>query len=248
MYLVDIESVDPQRFLPRCPMIATLAVDIVFTGIFEWFADYMGANYGKILNDKGYGGQFYLLGQLPDFQIFGQSGLLIVAPAILLALSFGLYVLLTRTKFGVAMRASIENVSLAKTVGINIERVNIVSWFLAGGIAGLAGGLFAIWTATPQGNSSLLIVDIFAGSVLGGLGNIYGAIIGGLIIGASETYLAASLDKLFTTFYGPNIGAQVLEFQKGIPLAIMIIVVLVAPQGLTGVNWRRVGKRIGLSK
>ena len=84
------------------------------------------------------------------------------------------------------MRAAIENSNLARTVGINVDRVNIVSWLLAGGIAGLAGALTAIWTATPEGNSSLIIVDIFAGSVLGGLGSIYGAIIGGLIIGASR--------------------------------------------------------------
>jgi branched-chain amino acid transport system permease protein len=87
-------------------------------------------------------------------------------------------------------------------------------------------------------------VDIFAGSVLGGLGSIYGAIIGGLIVGASETYLAVLLDRIFSAVYGASVGSQVLDFQKGIPLAIMIVVLLVAPQGLTGVNWRRVGKKV----
>jgi branched-chain amino acid transport system permease protein len=200
------------------------------------------------LNNKGYSGQFYTLAQLPDFQIFGLPGLLIVAPVALILLSVGLYLLLNRSKFGVAMRAAIENSNLARTVGINVERVNIVSWLLAGGIAGLAGGLISIWTATPEGNSSLIIVDIFAGSVLGGLGSIYGAIIGGLIIGAAETYLASALSNLVSSLYGSSVGSQVLEFQKGIPLAIMIIVLLVAPQGLTGINWRRVGKRVRLLK
>src|SRR5579872_674796 len=205
-------------------MIATLAVDIIFVGVFELFVGYMGSTYGRILNNKGYGGQFYTLSQLPDFQIFGLPGLLVVAPLALGLLSIGLYVLLTRSKFGVAMRAAIENSNLARTVGINVERVNIVSWLLAGGIAGLAGALTGIWTATPEGNSSLIIVDIFAGSVLGGLGSIYGAIIGGLIIGAAETYLAAALSNLVSNLYGASVGSQVLEFQKGIPLAIMIIV------------------------
>ena len=108
-------------------------------------------------------------------------------------------------------------------------------------------GLIAIWTATPKVNSSLIIVDIFAGSVLGGLGSIYGAIIGGLIVGASETYLAVWLERIVQrNLYGASVGSQVLDFQKGIPLAIMIVVLLVAPQGLTGVNWQRVGKRLGL--
>jgi branched-chain amino acid transport system permease protein len=229
-------------------MIATLAVDIIFTGIFELFVGYMGSTYGRILNNKGYGGQFYVLSQLPDFRIFGASGLLIVAPTVLAVLTIGLYILLTKTKFGVAMRAAIENSNLARTVGINVERVNVVSWLLAGGIAGLAGALIGIWTATPQGNSSFIIVDIFAGSVLGGLGSIYGAIIGGLIIGAAETYLAAALSGFFSSLYGASVGSQVLEFQKGIPLAIMIIVLLVAPRGLTGVDWRRVGKKVKLLK
>ncbi|MDG7001081.1 MAG: branched-chain amino acid ABC transporter permease [Nitrososphaerota archaeon] len=248
MYLIVLRPLIRRGSSLVVLMIATLAIDIIFSGIFALFVHYMGNTYGRILNDKGYGGQFYLLGQLKDFQIFGNSGLLVVAPTVLVLLSVSLFLLLTKSKFGVAMRAAIENANLARTVGINVERVNLVSWFLAGGIAGLSGGLLAIWTATPQGNSSLIIVDIFAGSVLGGLGSIYGAIIGGLIIGASETYLAASLDELFSLLYGPNVGAQILQFQKGIPLAIMIIVLLVAPRGLTGVNWRRVGKKLGVMK
>ena len=248
MYLVVLRPLIRRGSSLVVLMIATLAVDIVFVGVFELFVDYMGSTYGRILNNKGYGGQFYLLGQLKDFQLFGNSGLLYVAPVVLVVLTFALYLLLTKSKFGVAMRAAIENANLARTVGINVERVNLVSWFLAGGIAGLSGGMLAIWTATPEGNSSLIIVDIFAGSVLGGLGSVYGAIIGGLIIGASETYLAASLDQLFSYFYGPSVGAQILEFQKGIPLAIMIIVLLVAPQGLTGVDWKKLAKRIGVVK
>ncbi|MDA4130738.1 MAG: branched-chain amino acid ABC transporter permease, partial [Thaumarchaeota archaeon] len=173
----------------------------------------------------------------------GETGLLFVAPIVLIVVTAAMYVLLNKTKFGVSMRAAIENANLAKTLGINVERVYLVSWFIAGGIAGLAGGLFAVFTYTPQGSSSLLIVDIFAGSILGGLGSIYGAIIGGLIIGAAESLLTSYLTLLFTNLYGPNVGSQVLDFQKGIPLAILIIALLVAPRGLTGVNWRRIFPR-----
>ena len=244
MYLIVLKPLIRRGSSLVVLMIATLAIDIVFTGIFELFADFMGSKYGRILNNKGYGGQFYNLQQLPDFRIFGYNALLFFAPSMLLIVSFGLYLLLTKSKFGVAMRAAIENANLAKTVGINVERVYIVSWFLAGGIAGLAGGLTALYTGTPESQSSLIIVDIFAGSVLGGLGSIYGAIIGGLIVGASETYLIVLLDRIVSAFYGASAGSQILNFQKGIPLAIMIIVLLVAPQGLTGINWRRIGKRV----
>jgi branched-chain amino acid transport system permease protein len=147
-----------------------------------------------------------------------------------------MYFLLNKTKFGISMRAAIENANLAKTLGINVERVYLVSWFIAGGIAGLAGWLWSIFTYTPQGSAPLIIVDIFAGSVLGGLGSIYGAIIGGLIIGGSESYLTSYLTELFSKLYNPTVGAEVLDFQKGIPLAIMIIALLFAPKGLTGIE------------
>lgn len=228
-------------------MIATLAVDIIFIGIFDIFVEYIDGKYGRILNDRGYGGEFFSLQQLPDFRIFGNVAMLYIAPATLALIALGLYFLLTRTRFGVAMRAAIENTNLAKTVGINVERVNLVAWFLAGGIAGLAGALLAVWTGTPQGSSSLIIVDIFAGSVLGGLGSIYGAILGGLIIGVSEIYLINLINALYFQFF-PSLAAsnviQVLDLQRGIPLAIMIVVLLVAPQGITGIDFRKLGRRI----
>jgi len=242
MYLIVLRPLIRRGSSLVVLMIATLAVDIIFTGIFLQFIDYIQGTYGRILSDKGY--SFLTLYSLRDFQIFGESGLLIVAPIVLVSVTVGMYFLLNKTRFGISMRAAIENANLAKTLGIDVERVYLVSWFISGALAGLAGGLYAVFTYTPQGTSALIIVDIFAGSVLGGLGSIYGAIIGGLIIGASESYLTSFLTQVFTTLYGPNVGAEVLEFQKGIPLAILIIALLVAPQGITGINWRKIARRI----
>jgi branched-chain amino acid transport system permease protein len=239
MYLIVLRPLIRRGSSLVVLMIATLAIDIVFSGIFEWFVDYMGSTYGRLLDDRGYGGQFYSLQQLPDAKIFGYPAMLFASPIVLFFVAFGLFLLFTRSRFGIAMRAAIENANLAKTVGINVDQVYIVSWFLAGGIAGLAGGLYALWSSTPENLSSLLIVDIFAGSVLGGLGSVYGAIIGGLIVGASETYLITVLDRIVGSIYGAAAGSEVIEFQRGIPLAIMIVVLLIAPEGLTGVNWRK---------
>jgi branched-chain amino acid transport system permease protein len=243
MYLIVLRPLIRRGSSLVVLMIATLAIDIVFSGIFEWFVDYMGSTYGRLLDDRGYGGQFYSLQQLPDAKIFGYPAMLFASPIVLFFVAFGLFLLFTRSRFGIAMRAAIENANLAKTVGINVDQVYIVSWFLAGGIAGLAGGLYALWSSTPENLSSLLIVDIFAGSVLGGLGSVYGAIIGGLIVGASETYLITVLDRIVGSIYGAAAGSEVIEFQRGIPLAIMIVVLLIAPEGLTGVNWRKYLKR-----
>ena len=127
------------------------------------------------------------------------------------------------------MRASIENPSLARVLGINVEKTYVFAWLLAGGFAAMAGSYYTLWLPGGTTAGSNLIVEIFAASVLGGLGSIYGAAIGGLIIGASEILLTQVGVDLF--------GGWVLIFQKGVPLVIMGITLLVVPRGLFSVNW-----------
>ncbi len=223
-------------------MVATLAVDLIFVGGNLLFIEDLESWYGRIISDRGYG-NFYTLYALGDFKLFGDLGMLYVGPISVIVISAALYLILNKTKFGIAMRAAIENANLAKTVGINVERVYVVSWFLAGGVAGFAGGLFSIVYTTNQNQASLLIVSIFAGSVLGGLNSIYGAIIGGLLIGFGEIYITGELSVLVGKFVSASAGYAVNNFQLGIPLAIMIITLLVAPQGITAVGWRRILSR-----
>jgi branched-chain amino acid transport system permease protein len=224
-------------------MIATLAVDIILTALIgAVFVDYVGTVYGKVLANKGY--YIFALNQLPDFELFGEKGILFVAPSVLAILTAGLYYLLNKTSFGIAMRASIENPNLARVLGINVDRVYLVSWLLAGALAGLGGGLYAIQSPIPQAASSFLIVDIFAGSVLGGIGSIYGGIAGGLIVGISETYVLRLLTVFANNTWGFAAGAQLDAFQKGIPLGIMILTLMVLPKGLASVDWRTLPRRI----
>jgi branched-chain amino acid transport system permease protein len=86
-------------------------------------------------------------------------------------------------------------------------------------------------------------VDIFAGAVLGGLTSLYGGLIGGFIVGFSETYVIRVLTAFVNATYGFAAGSQITTFQKGVPLAIMIITLLVIPKGLTSVDWRRLLRR-----
>ncbi|MDA4128062.1 MAG: branched-chain amino acid ABC transporter permease [Thaumarchaeota archaeon] len=243
MYLLVLKPLTKRGANIVVLMISTLAVDIILTALIgAIFIDYIGTTYGRILANKGY--YLFALNQLPDFQIFGERGILLVAPAVLVLMTISLNYLLKRTRFGVAMRASIENPNLAKVVGVNVERVYLVSWFIAGALAGLGGGLYSIQSPTPQATSSFLIVDIFAGSVLGGIFSIYGAIAGGLIVGISETYVIRVLTVLVNNTYGFEAGAQLDAFQKGIPLGIMIITLLIIPRGLASVDWRGLLRRL----
>ncbi len=243
MYLLVLKPLTKRGANIVVLMIATLAVDIILTALIgAFFVDYIGTVYARTLANKGY--YIYDLNQLPDFQILGERAILFVAPAVLVVMTVSLNYLLNRTKFGVAMRASIENPNLARILGIDVERVYLVSWFIAGALAGLGGGLYAIQSPSPQATPSYIIVDIFAGSVLGGLGSIYGAIAGGLIVGMSETGVIRVLTVFVNNTFGFAAGGQLAAFQKGIPLGIMIITLLIIPRGLASVKWRAVLKRL----
>jgi branched-chain amino acid transport system permease protein len=267
-------------------MIATFGVDIGFTGIFGIYTDYLQSKYG-LIDAK----QFF---QIPaDFQLLGLQGVVFAAPVILAAIALFLYLLFTQTRFGVAMRASVENPSLARVLGINVERVYVVSWIVAGGFAGLAGALYTLWLPGGTSTGSDLIVEIFASSILGGLTNIFGAIAGGLVIGSSEDLVTVGLAQGFgqvgtvlivlalvavslflvrkkklnsrvvgvllaiaaayivfemvsgfsTDIFAQGLvsgfGANVTPFQKGIPLLIMVVALLVMPKGIVSISLRR---------
>jgi len=208
---------------------ATFAIGIAFDGVIGIYADLLSNQY-KIPESR-----FFLLAN-QDFTFLGENGLLYVAPAALLVISVALYVMLTRTRFGVAMRAAVENPSLATVVGINLNRVSAVSWFLAGGLAAVAGDLFIL---RLPGNPSLgtdFTVAFFSASLLGGLSSILGAGIGGLLVGAGEV--------LITVFGAQVVGVWFLEYQPAVPLVMMIVGLLIMPQGIVAVDYRRLYRRL----
>lgn len=160
-------------------MIATFGFDIGMTGIFGIFTDYL--QYVDQLKDaKG----FYQLG--PDFTLGGFRGIVFAAPGAMILAVLIIYLLFTKTKFGVAMRAAIENPPLARTLGINVDMVYTMSWMLAGGFAGFAGAFLTLQLPGNTNTGNDLIVQIFAASVLGGLTSIFGSAVGGLIVGGSS--------------------------------------------------------------
>lgn len=271
-------------------MIATFGVDIGFIGIFGIYTDYL-QNVYKLIDAK----QFYALG--PDFSIWGVAGVVFVAPLAVVAVVSAIYLLFTKTKFGVAMRASVENPPLARVLGINVDMVYTISWMLAGGFAGFAGALFTLQLPGGTATGSNLIVEIFSSSILGGLSSIFGAAIGGVIIGGSEILVTIGLGLGFGSagavaiavllvilgsllfmgkrtpmkvagavfaglgvwividmavgfqvdFLAPELvsgfGPNITPFQQAIPLLIMVVTLLVIPQGLASLDVRRIIRR-----
>ena len=130
------------------------------------------------------------------------------------------HVFLQYTKMGKAMRAAADNMALARVTGINTDRVVLWTWVIGGALAATAGILTGIENKfiTPELGWQMLL-SIFAAVILGGLGNPYGAILGGMVIGISEEVSTAFIP----TGYKPAVA-----------FVIMIIMLLVRPTGLLG--------------
>ena len=208
-------------------MIATIAFDMILFSAINILADYL-SNVYKLVT------KLFILRSY-DFELFGQPGVFLIAPLMAFLMVALLYLFLNKTKFGIAMKAAIENPSLASVVGINVNLTYAVSWFISGGLAGIAGALIPLWLMCNPDIGMRLIVSVFAASIVGGLTNIYGAFVGGLLIGLAEV--------LGTRYLSSIIGSWIIPYRPVIPLAIMSLTLLFAPIGLTGVSWRKLFRR-----
>jgi branched-chain amino acid transport system permease protein len=210
-------------------MVATIAYDMILISLINIFADYLNRVH-KIITRL-----FQLKGF--DIEIFGQPGLFVIAPILAFVMITLLYFFLNKTKFGIAMRAAIENPSLAEVVGININRMYAISWFISGGLAGAVGALMPLYMTCNPDIGIRLLISIFAASILGGLSNIYGAFVGGAIIGLAEV--------LGTGYLSMTLGPWVVPYRPVIPLIVMMLTLLIAPRGLAGVNWKKFLRKVG---
>ena len=124
------------------------------------------------------------------------------------------------TSLGRQMRALADDFQLSEVAGIDTDRVVIVTWIFAAGLAGLAGVFYtaAIGTMTPN-LGFFLLLSLFAAVILGGIGNAYGALAGGLLLGIVQEWSTLVIDS---------------RWKVAVGFAILILVLIVRPQGLFG--------------
>jgi branched-chain amino acid transport system permease protein len=204
-------------------MIATLAFDIAMLGVLNIHADYL-TNVFLVPSRN-----FLLSGS--DFKFMGQAGILYVALGVLLLCSAAMYILLNYTTLGIALRASMENTSLSEAIGINVSMMLAISWFIAGGLAGIAGALVPLWTIVNPDTGTVLLPSIFCASIVGGLDQIYGAVLGGFLLGL--------VDIVGTTVLASIVGPWVAFYEPVIPLVVLSATLILAPKGLAGLRIRR---------
>ena len=128
-----------------------------------------------------------------------------------------LHYLLQNTRIGKAMRAVADDIDLARVTGINVDRVILWTWIIAGSLTALGGSMLGLVEAVRPNMGWFLILPLFAAVILGGIGNPYGAIAGALVIGVAQEV---------STYWLPT------EYKLGVALIIMVLVLLFRPQGL----------------
>ena len=145
----------------------------------------------------------------------------VLIAGIVVMLIFGF--LLTYTRLGKAMRAVRDSEELASVSGINSDNIILITWISSSMLAGLAGIFQAIINDVRWNMGFLILLLIFAGTVLGGIGTSFGAMVGGFLIGI-----------LVQVSVGLPFMEGHTEAKNAVALAIMILILLFRPQGIFG--------------
>lgn len=195
-------------------VLASFAVaQFIRYGVFAW------ASFAGMLSASQRIG-IYSLGRLFDTEltnVYAVAMVLAIVVSVLLQLFFNFTIL------GKSMRAIASNMDLARISGINVPRVVDVMWILAGGLGGLGGTVFGIYTTVTPVLGFSTLLDIFAVVIIAGLTSFTGTIIGGYVVGFSQNTLMDFLHYYFNVSFG---------YQPLLPFALIIIILLLKPTGL----------------
>ncbi|MGH2373306.1 MAG: branched-chain amino acid ABC transporter permease [bacterium] len=154
------------------------------------------------------------------------KSILVMVAAVLMLVALTLFV--NRTKLGKAIRAVAEDQPTAGLMGINVNRMISLTFLIGGAMGGAAGALFGVQFGTINPYTGFIPgIKAFTAAVLGGIGNIPGAMLGGLVLGMLETF-AASYMSLLT---GGAFGA---EYKDIFAFGVLILILMFRPRGLLG--------------
>lgn len=141
----------------------------------------------------------------------------VLIAALVLMLLF--HLVLTRTTFGFALRAVAENPNLAQVSGVRLSSMVMAVWLIGGGLAAAAGVFYALTNQLSPTLGQSFVLPVFAATIVGGIGSVYGAVLGGFIVGIAS-------------------GLALLVLPSGyipaMPFLIILGVLMIRPQGLFG--------------
>ncbi|MEK2472950.1 MULTISPECIES: branched-chain amino acid ABC transporter permease [Streptomyces] len=211
----------PLRGAPRlAPLITAIGLSIALQqAIWKWYPD--GKQARVFPQFKG-----HALDVLGATVQRGDLFVLIAAPLCMTAL--GLYV--TRTRSGRAMQATAQDPDTARLMGINTDRIIVLAFAIGAAFAGVAAVAYGLRTGEVQFRMGFIMgLKAFTAAVLGGIGNIYGAMLGGIVLGIAEALATAYIEHIpGMQQFGGGAWKDVWAF------VLLILVLLLRPQGLLG--------------
>ncbi|MEM0949786.1 MAG: branched-chain amino acid ABC transporter permease [Pseudomonadota bacterium] len=157
--------------------------------------------------------------------ILSQDPLLLVKPdqifvlGAAVALMLILHLILSRTTFGFSLRAVAENPDLAQVNGVNLTLTIMAVWLIGGGLAAIAGVFYGLSHQIIPVMGRDLVLPIFAATIVGGIGSVYGAVLGGFIVGIAANLALVVLPAGYT---------------PSIPFLLILAVLILRPHGLFG--------------
>ncbi len=219
-YWIERIAYRPLRNAPRlAPLISAIGMSILLQTIAMLIWSRNPMTYPQLLPSS-------------PIEVFGSgatiTGKEIVIIGVAFAVMCGLLFLVEKTKLGRAMRATAEQTQIAALMGVNPNRVISITFMLGGALAGLAG----VMIASNYGNVHFYMgfipgLKAFTAAVLGGIGNLQGAMLGGLLLGLIESLGAGYIGELTGGVFGSN-------YQDIFAFLVLILVLVLRPTGLLG--------------
>ncbi|MCA9938162.1 MAG: branched-chain amino acid ABC transporter permease [Anaerolineales bacterium] len=223
----------PLRGAPRLvPLISAIGVSFLLQDVVRLLESFYSGQFFRIWPTFGDFDRILVLGNLTttggDLIEFGISIKSLIVIIVAVFMLVGLNYLVNVTKLGTAIRATAQDRNTASLMGINVNYVIGMTFLIGGALGGAAGVLFAFkFLRLDPFVGFLPGLKAFTAAVLGGIGNLTGALLGGIILGMLESF-AASYLSFFTQ------GAFGAEYKDILAFAILIIILIFRPSGLLG--------------
>jgi branched-chain amino acid transport system permease protein len=209
----------PLRFAPRLvPLITAIGASFFLTYVFRGF---FGPNFKVYPEIPALQGAVVI----GDFRITYIQILIVTCAALMMV---GLQLIVQRTKVGRAMRAVSENKETAAMLGVNVNNTIMLTFLLGGALAGVAGVLYALlFTQVSFAMGFVPGIKAFTAAVLGGIGNVPGAMVGGLFLGVVES--------VGPTLFLDGLGVPApYQLKDAIAFALLVLVLIFRPAGILG--------------
>ncbi len=224
----------PLRNAPRLvPLISAIGVSFFLQDTIRLTESLTTGQFNRIFPTFGNFDERIILGNIPmgvtsiSLGVSNKSLLVIIAAVLMLV---GLNYFVNATKTGRAIRAVAQDQPTASLMGVDVNRIISMTFLVGGALGGAAGLLYALkFTRIDAFVGFYPGIKAFTAAVLGGIGNLTGALLGGIVLGMLETFAGTYL-SIFT------MGAAGTEYKDIFAFAILILVLIFRPNGLLGEN------------